>query len=172
MWQLKDCPTVIIAPINKAKATICFPAPNTIHHLTNDCKGNIWCHAANYWLASANIGFRRLSSSCGGVCASHPHAVTRAETKKKKKHSAVSSSVMDDPVKAAGRLSRLPISSGSPLTSRRVEWGGTWRAASRHNWQQQQHVARGHVWYRSDARDVGIVVVFLLEPHTDSSCGI
>lgn len=57
MWQLKDCPTVIIAPINKAKATICFPAPNTIYHLTNDCKGNIWCHAANYWLPFTNIGF-------------------------------------------------------------------------------------------------------------------
>lgn len=142
MWQLKDCPAVIIAPINKAKATICFPALNTIYHLTNGYKGNIWCHTANYWLPLTNIGFRRLSSSCRGVCASHPHAVTRTEGKK---HCAVSSSVMDDPVKAASRLSRLPISSGSPLSSRRAEWRGARRAASRHNW-QQRHVARSHTW--------------------------
>lgn len=41
MWQLKDCAAVIIAPINKTKAAICFLALNTICHLTNECKGNI-----------------------------------------------------------------------------------------------------------------------------------
>lgn len=78
MWQLKDCAAVIIAPINKAKATICFPALNTICHLTNDCKGNIWCHAANYGLPFPNFGFGRLSSSCRAVYASHPHAEEKA----------------------------------------------------------------------------------------------
>lgn len=78
MWQLKDCAAVIIAPINKAKATICFPALNTIYHLTNDCKGNIWCHAANYGLPFTNFGFGRLSSSCRAVYASHPHAEEKA----------------------------------------------------------------------------------------------
>lgn len=78
MWQLKDCAAVIIAPINKAKATICFPALNTIYHLTNDCKGNIWCHAANYWLPFTNLGFGRLSSSCRPVYASPFHAEGKA----------------------------------------------------------------------------------------------
>lgn len=75
---------------------------------------------------------------------------------------------MDDPVKAASRLSRHPTSSGSPLAPLRVGWRGKRRDASRHTW-QQQHVATRI----SKAAEAFKPVVksqldmFSLEPHTD-----